>query len=229
MPRPRKKIQTRQKTELQIAGGPSELTETEPPTYCQIIRYFYFLRNTKNVNKKDSIKMITSALLDIWGKVNPRLPLKTELNVFSKLKYLINKVCDCNNNRAKISDKILLENKMDCLFDISSCDCELEIYPCNHRLVSCRNEENCESVHVVCICPSERNVPKEDRLYLKDQRAKRGEHGLFQLSSVDKTALPRVNTIHRDEQIVSPIPEHFPANDPDNNSDNEEDSITEVL
>ena len=59
-----------------FGGGPYELPKTGPSTYWQIIQHFYYVQS---LNQEESfysiILRIQEDLKEIWGSVNPRLPL----------------------------------------------------------------------------------------------------------------------------------------------------------
>ena len=78
--------------------------------------------------------------------------------------------------------KANIDKKLDKLFDICSCECKLEIVPCNERSVNCRIA-NCTKIHVSCSCDPHNRVPIEERNYLRDQRLKCQPKGSFQLGS----------------------------------------------
>ena len=46
MPKAKTQPLTRQKSDAKYNGGPTELSEMEPSTYMQLIRYYYHLNNT---------------------------------------------------------------------------------------------------------------------------------------------------------------------------------------
>ena len=50
---------------------------------------------------------------------------------------------------------------------------------------------HCQIQHIICTCPPNKKVPVEEREYLRDQRAKKGSKGSFQLGPIDKAAVKR--------------------------------------
>ena len=192
MGRKRKNIATRSIHEKKFCGMPSPLEKTEPPTTRQVIQYSYFLKNSQPCLKEyDIAKVIADDVIEIWKAVNPRLPLYDKYYIVK----LVNKACfkkakKINWKSLASAQALHLERKLDRLFDISACKCDLPIQPCDANAVKC-TKENCNNQHIVCLCPQQIKVPLEERQYLKDQREKIGPKGSFQLGPVDMTAVKR--------------------------------------
>ena len=49
------------------------------------------------------------------------------------------------------------KEKLDTLFDISSCSCNLPIVSCDNINVKC-TKENCQTKHIICSCPLTQKV-----------------------------------------------------------------------
>ena len=176
-----------------FGGGPNELRDNEPCTYREMIQYFYFLQNSKpNDTFHNLIVSIADACTAVWGKVNPSLPLLHEKRIYQKIRELLQMVKDINRKRATSKKKTILCTKLDKLFDISACHCELpNNIPCNDRRLKCKRD-NCpfKDNHTICTCESHLKVPNEvDRIYLWDQRNKVGPKGRFQLGNTDKSSI----------------------------------------
>jgi len=137
-----------------IGGPPAELDETEPPIYRLIIQYSYFLFSTYPESTDYQIaKRIAKAVINIWKMVvNPRLPLIGEQSVIVKLLRLVKSSKDVNRDHRLISKKTFLQGKLDRLFDISACKCELPLVSCDDNRVKCKRE-NCQTKHIICSCP----------------------------------------------------------------------------
>jgi len=192
MGRKRKAAVTRNDSARKFCGQPSPLDRTEPPTTRQVIQYSYFLQNSQPDAKDYEIaKLIAREVIEIWQQVNPRLPLYEEYYVVK----LVDKVCfekakEINRKSLSTAQEQNLEDKLDKLFDISACTCKLPIRPCDDTSVKCRKDD-CRTLHIICTCPPKKKVPVEEREYLRDQRAKIGPKGCFQLGPVDKDATKR--------------------------------------
>lgn len=155
----KRKVPTRSASAKHFGGQPSPLNETEPPTLRQIIQYSYFLKNSHpNLKEYDLAKILADDVIKIWKIVNPRLPLHD--------KYYVVKLVDrmCFKKAKEINRKSLstvqmqnMEEKLDRLFDISSCTCKLPIRPCDDKSVRCY-KENCKTVHITCTCPPVKKV-----------------------------------------------------------------------
>ena len=103
-----------------------------------------------------------------------------------KLHDLLIKVKDINRKHAKAAAKQKLDLLVDKRFDISVCSCSLKVFPCNDRRINC-DIENCQKIFFVLVT----HLVLEERAYLKDQRLKKGPKGLYQITSVDRTAIQR--------------------------------------
>jgi len=145
---------TRSASSTHFGGPPSPLNKTEPPTFRQIIQYSYFLKNTcSNLTNFDISKLMAKNIIDIWNAVNPRLPLLSERSIIIKLKRTcFEKAHQINRKSISSAQKKIMVKKLDTLFDISSCSCQLPILSCEDKNVKCK-KENCQTRHIICICP----------------------------------------------------------------------------
>jgi len=184
-------VLTRQSGAKKFCGQPSPLDSTEPPTLRQIIQYNYFLENSQpHLARFDIIKLIVVELQDIWGRVNPRLPVYDEDYITKKVSRELDRVSAINRKKLSVKRQQNLEKKLDFLFDIARCSCSLPVVPCSDKRVKC-SKQNCNDKHLVCTCDEGKKCPTEERQYLKDQRSKMGPKGLFQLGTMDKQAAKR--------------------------------------
>lgn len=153
------KISTRSGDTNKFAGPPSMLDKTEPPTYRQVIQHSYFLENIHPTSSKFALsKLIAGDIIDIWKAVNPRLPLLTELYIVNKLQNIcFKKVKQINRKSLSSIAKNSMIRKLDTLFDISSCCCQLPILSCEDKNVKCK-KENCQTKHIICNCPLKQKV-----------------------------------------------------------------------
>ena len=190
MPRTNRRL-TRKQSEQNYGGGPCELGTTEPSTYKQLIQYYYHLSIAEyGTSFWDTVLRVSEELISIWQAVNPRLPLISERAIHRKVRDLLNLVKDINRKHAKARAKKHLDSRLDKLFDISACTCQLETFPCNDLRVNCKDAD-CIQEHILCVCSSNAKVPIEERAYLRDQRLKIGSRGAYQLSTVDRVAVKK--------------------------------------
>jgi len=180
MPKFSRNHTTRSSTSKLYAGGSSELNETRPPTWRDVIKYFYFLKSSCEVSLNEMVKNISNKLIEIWTSISSSLPLIEIKSVEVKLKRLLSDIQKINANQMK--PKASLVQNLDKIFDIAKCQCLLLSYPCHHRLVRC-TIVNCSMEHIVCTCPPESKVPNEERIYLRDQRERNGNLGRYQMST----------------------------------------------
>ena len=120
------KIKTRKHAATtQFGSGASDLRTTEPCTLREVIQYSYFKQNKNNGMTIHRLSEdIYEDIKAVWIKVNPALPLLSKKSVVKKLTDNLTKVKSINQ-RKKISFKTFLEKKLDRLFDISACQCDL--------------------------------------------------------------------------------------------------------
>lgn len=139
MPKVKTTPLTRKKSEEKYGGGPCDLALTDPSTYRQLIKYFYYLeRVDHSADFWTKVQRVTIDLKSIWLSVNPRLPLISEKSIDRKIKHLLLTVKDINRKHAKANAKRNLDSKLDKLFDISACSCPLEIVPCYDSRIYCK-------------------------------------------------------------------------------------------
>ena len=129
------KMPQRKRVSPLYGGGASKLNEDEPCTYRELINYYYFLK-VQGHNEHDCTicKMISNKIKSVWKMVHPALPLLSDnviqlrtLRVIKEMKGIKAKTVS-----PKIKKNMYL--KLDKLFDISSCKCDLpDKQPCDDR------------------------------------------------------------------------------------------------
>ena len=103
-------------------------------------------------------KLIAKEVIDIWKAVNPRLPLLKEISVVNKVKVLcFQKAKQINRKHLPAAQRKFWKEKLDTLFDISSCSCNLPIVSCDNINVKC-TKENCQTKHIIWSCPLTQKV-----------------------------------------------------------------------
>jgi hypothetical protein len=195
------KKRTRSMSGDKFGGCACDLPESDLPTYSDIACYFYFV----SLNEKEflcQMQLVQDKLISVWSTINPRVPLLDKKCLYNKMKYFLDNVKDFNRKTLKASRKKVLELQKDRLFDISACTCELPTAPCNSLAIKC-SVENCNVQHIACECAGPKRVPDEDRLYMRDQRAKKGTRGSYQLGPVDRKAVSKEKALEAARQQKS--------------------------
>ena len=106
-------------------------------------------------------KLIAKDVIDIWKAVNPRLPLLKEISVVNKVKVLcFQKAKQINRKHLPATQTKFWKEKLDTLFDISLCSCNLPILNCDNINVKC-TKENCQTKHIICTCPLTKKANKK--------------------------------------------------------------------
>ena len=150
---------TGSKNVMQFSGPPSPMNKTEPPIYRQIIQYSSYLTHTyPHLSNFAISKLIAKEVTDIWKAVNPRLTLLNEITILKKVNVLcFKKAKQINRKCLPAAQKKFWMEKLDSLFDFSSCSYKLPVLSCKDYRVKC-NLENCKTQHIICICPLQQKV-----------------------------------------------------------------------
>jgi hypothetical protein len=104
---------------------------------------------------KRQLDIVAAKLVEIWQKCNPLLPVLKEISLYVKLKRFMDQVKAVNRKQKGCKQaQSFVESRKDRLFDISACNCKLQILPCDHRLAQCKAAPgHCDKQHIVCECP----------------------------------------------------------------------------
>ena len=170
----------------QFGGAPQLLPQSALPTYNDIARCFFKACETE-FSVKGQVKFVENELLLVWAKCSTALPLISRKGINGKIVRFLDKVRP-TVHASKRAEKLMndLNAMAPKLFDISACTCQLANAPCRDPRVGCR-AVNCRQPHIVCVCPEEKRVPVEERLFLRDQRSKVGTFGgAMQMSGPDR-------------------------------------------
>ena len=128
---------TRGEAAKKMGGGPSDLRRTEPCTYRELIQYFYYLQQqNKDLSFDELTKMVAETVVSVWGNINPKLPLIKPLSIKNKVRRVLETTRDINSKKKSgLKRKSNLMLKLDKLFDLSACECDLpNKLPCDDRL-----------------------------------------------------------------------------------------------
>ena len=129
-------VRTRNKSSSLYGGSGSDLHEREPCTWREMITYFYFLKlQNENASDYHICELINEKIKSVWQLVNSALPLLSDNAVVTRIFNTITKVNGINRKKGStLAWKKHLNPKLDKLFDISACLCELpDKHPCKHR------------------------------------------------------------------------------------------------
>ena len=156
-------------------GSPRELSGSDLPTYADVARCFYAVsEKVKNFNNK--LCKVRERVVKVWKKCKPHLPRIQEGAIYMELKRFLIFVRNFNRKQPK---RRLNKYKMEKLFDISACSCDLPVVTC----ASVHSTGvNCQKKHILCYCEAEHRVPEEERAFLRSQRAQ----GTIQMDPVNR-------------------------------------------
>ena len=119
---PAKRRVTRQSKKFR--GSPADLPTSDLPTYQDVARFIYKLKDTDYIkDKQDILKIASQELKKFWIKCNLRLILLNEKSIYVKLLRFYDNVIAWNSNKIKhLTRKLMTKNKNK-LFDILACSC----------------------------------------------------------------------------------------------------------
>ena len=152
------KRKTRNSTKSKFGGGHTPLVNTKPPTHRQIIQDYYFQTNSNpSYSFSIIVKLITEKIIMIWKKINPGLPLLSTYSVVKKVGVLLNISRLINRSKCKATIETNTSKKLDKLFDISCCSCDLNIVLCDDKSIKCK-KDNCSDTPILCTCGPDKKV-----------------------------------------------------------------------
>ena len=99
-------VKTKKKTYItrnqaqKFGGGPSELQKTEPCTYREVVKHFYFLENQEiNSSFHEIASIVASDVMSVWAKVNPNLPLSKPKTINKRIREVLITAQDINKKK----------------------------------------------------------------------------------------------------------------------------------
>ena len=162
---------------------------SELPTVRDILRYGIYLReqcgeDRQNYPVDQLLRDIYPDLIGQWSKANALFKPPVTIGkrqIMSKLKEVWDQAVKISLGKGKVDAKERFIVKLDQLFDILSCKCQIS---------SCE-QAGCEGcvikAHIICSCSKERKIPVKDLAYIKGQKEKVGSKGPHQMGSPDFT------------------------------------------
>lgn len=184
------RTRTQSKSSLNnFVGTGRELLVSELPTVRDILRYGIYLReqcgeDRRNYPVDQLLRDIYPDLIGQWSKANALFKPPVTIGkrqIMSKLKEVWDQAVKISLGKGKVDAKERFIVKLDQLFDILSCKCQIS---------SCE-QAGCEGcvikAHIICSCSKERKIPVKDLAYIKGQKEKVGSKGPHQMGSPDLT------------------------------------------
>lgn len=174
-----KPIKTRLKLEYPIFRHPKELSELSLPTYCDVMKYYLFVRHelkpeatSKEPTVSEILDIVMNKVETIWLKASIPVVSKTRMLQMGKTyhdKYR-NILRSKGRKGTERYDSIVTSflNESNRLFDVAACKCK---------------------IFSDCKCQKEKRVPKIEQTFLTDQRTTRK----MTISSVDKAVSKVLN------------------------------------
>ena len=160
----------RYNSDWKYGGEPRDLPTSDLPTYGDIARCIYKSYESEAKVQRRVI-FVMDQLFDRWQICCPAVPVSGANTIRSKLKSFLVKVTKINMGRQSTQLEAEMEDVKEKLFDVSSCVCNLQRVACEHNRVHCR-ERDCTEDHILCVCPPAKQVPLQERAYLRDQRSR---------------------------------------------------------
>ena len=154
-------------------GAPRHLSDSDLPTFSDIAGCYWKASETETTFKR-RMTCVHKELMKVWEKCCPVVPLISSRGLLCKLGRFLTKVKYTSLTK-KCSKQLLddLNTMSQKLFDISACSCELPTAACSDPRVNCTSV-TCSTVHILCLCQVKKQVPPEERQYIRDQRSKSG-------------------------------------------------------
>ena len=155
-----------QSNEHEILGFPALLPENVLPTKSDVLKRILLSKETfdTKVTVAKFVQPVTIELIMIWDKAS--LPTVQHRTIENGLISLWNKATHASSKNPL--KKQSLQDEKFLLFDICSCKCKR--LSCSEA--RCSTEE-CEEIHMDCICASDKKVPVRELEFLFDQRGPR--------------------------------------------------------
>ena len=143
--------------DAKYTGGPCDLPTCQPCTWREIINYYYYLKmHNMDLDNQKIFVIMNKQIKHAWSVSYPTLTLLSDMKVTKKVRSIITKVVVINAKKGKtINAKMRLYPKLDTLFDISACVCDLpDKKQCNDRYFIFTQRGLCTSESIKNQAPS---------------------------------------------------------------------------
>lgn len=177
-----------------LIGSGRELLPSELPTLRDILRYGLLLReqsdeDIRNYSAASVAKDIYPEVLEKWERANSLFVtpvLNSRITILNKIQSSWEQAKNISLGRGKLDVKEAFASKLDKLFDILNCKCD--IFLCSDfDCPGCKRE-----AHINCMCSKKMKIPVNELAFIKGQRDKVGSFGPHQIGLPD---LPEHNRL----------------------------------
>lgn len=177
---------TRTKSCKKLRGQPSHLNATEPPSLRHLIRNSYCVKSSNpGWNNYGASKIIAKDVIHVWRLLSPRLPLYNKYyGVKKSIKRASRRQRVSTGRHVQQSSNKILRNPWQTFLHF--CVHLPSAYLTLQWQMRESSVEIFQTQHLVCLRPPSKKLPIEEREYLKDQGARNGRKGSFQVGSMDK-------------------------------------------
>ena len=179
---PKKAPRTRHSSGVPVS--PSELPPSDLPTHRDVLGKVLLEQETHpDDSLEDVFEMVVGAVVDMFKKVNSNLVLISERSLKKKVEDIYCLMRKAIKNKFKGKDSKIFDKKLDTLFDVIVCKCNILV--CSDPKVDC---DGCEKeVHILCKCDKDKKIPINELLFIRDQRLRvNGAPGNYQIGAKDK-------------------------------------------
>ena len=171
-----------------LIGCSREMLPSELPTLRDVLRHGLLLREQSNNDKRNYpsstlAKDLYEKVLEKWQRANSSFEspvVNSKVTIVKRIEENWEKARNISLGRGKLAVKESFVGKLDKLFDILNCKCD--ILDCSDAgcLGICPKK-----VHIKCNCPREQKIPVGELEYIKGQRLKEGSIGSHQIGQPD--------------------------------------------
>ena len=140
----------------------------------------------KNIKVGYIARKLAPLLLARWQKANAKFyppVIIQEKSLVTKVERTWKKVEEVALGRVKQAEKQKVENMLDTLFEITTCNHTIRL--CSEPDSDCQDRTSCAVKALKCSCPHTSKVPAMELRWLAAQRTKRGEKSDMMMGSED--------------------------------------------
>ena len=184
-------VRTRNKSSSRLSdylGTGRELLVSDLPTTRDILRFGLLKREEYHLYKRNfTVDMICDemrdGLISQWQSANGLFQypvISDSSNIKKNLKFHWEQAVRFSEGKGKKVDMDKFKDKLDLLFDILHCKCQIKL--------CCESGcgEDCDmECHITCMCPAEKKIPLIELRFIQLQREKVGSKSIQQISSLD--------------------------------------------